>query len=243
MNKPILGMAILLVAACAARAQENDTLSLAHSFDNAAAPLSETSAAQAKLFDSDPGGSTTFATPAAEPAPAVPAARPSPAKPKPKMPKFVFGDRDDYRWQLYLGVEFYRFLSNIYNASMVGTNTTLDYYTNSWFAVEGSIVTGFAPPVLDNEHVKYFGGGGGIRIGGRRNQFEPWAHALVGGSHLQPQTAGNSRSALSAQAGIGLDYRLNSRLSLRAELDWVYTTFFGQTQNNFQGTTGAVFHF
>jgi len=243
MKKPILGMAILLAAACAAKAQENSNLALALGSDNAAAPLSETSAAQAKLFDSDAGGSTTFATPAAEPAPAVPAARPTPAKPKPKMPKFVFGDRDDYRWQLYVGVEFYRFLSNIYNASMVGTNTTLDYYTNSWFAVEGSIVTGFAPPVLDNEHVKYFGGGGGIRIGGRRNQFEPWAHALVGGSHLQPQTAGNSRSALSAQAGIGLDYRLNARLSLRAELDWVYTTFFGQTQNNFQGTTGAVFHF
>ena len=241
MNKPILGMAILLVAACGARAQENDTLAVARSFDNAAAPFSETSAAQVKLFDTDASDPTVFATPV--PAAAVPAASPTPAKPKPKLPKFVFGDRDDYRWQLYVGVEFYRFLSNIYNASMVGTNTTLDYYTNGWFAVEGSIVTGFAPPVIDNEHVKYFGGGGGIRIGGRRNQFEPWAHALVGGSHLQPQTAGNSRSALSAQAGIGLDYRLNSRLSLRAELDWVYTTFFGQTQNNFQGTTGAVFHF
>ena len=241
MKKPILGMAILFVAACAANAQGNGAVgSLALGNDNIAAPFSETSGSQVALFDSGVADSTTtFATPA--PAPAVPAARP--AAPKPKLPKFVFGDRDDYRWQLYVGVEFYRFLSNILTASLVGTNTTLDYYTNSWFAVEGSIVTGFAPPVQGNEHVKYFGGGGGIRIGGRRNQFEPWAHALVGGSHLQPQTAGNSRSALSAQAGIGLDYRLNSRLSLRAELDWVYTTFFNQTQNNFQGTTGAVFHF
>jgi opacity protein-like surface antigen len=240
MKKPILGVAILLAVACAARAQEGDTSSLASSFGNAAAPFSETSAAQAKLFETDGAASDsgTFATPAAA---AVPAALP--AAPKPKPPKFVFGDRDDYRWQLYVGVEFYRFLSNIYIASLVGTNTTLDYYTNSWFAVEGSVVTGFAPPVVDNEHVKYFGGSGGIRIGGRRNQFEPWAHGLVGGSHLQPQTAGHSKNALSAQAGIGLDYRLNSRLSLRAELDWVYTAFFGQSQNNFQGTTGAVFHF
>jgi len=240
MKKPILGMAILLAAACAANAQNSGWPGrLAFGSDNVAAPFNETSASQVTLFDSgvaDP--STTFAAPG--PAPAVPAARP--AAPKPK-PKFVFGDRDDFRWQLYVGVEFYRFLSNIITASLVGTNTTLDYYTNSWFAVEGSIVTGFAPPVQGDEHVKYFGGGGGIRIGGRRNQFEPWAHALVGGSRLQPQTAGNSRSALSAQAGIGLDYRLNSRLSLRAELDWVYTTFFGQTQNNFQATTGAVFHF
>jgi len=240
MNKPILGMAVLLAVACAAIAQENGVArSLASSYDNAAAPFSETSAAQVTLFDTGTAESRgSFATPA--PSGAVPAALP--AAPKPK-PKFVFGDRDDYRWQLYVGVEFYRFLSNIITASLVGTNTTLDYYTNGWFAVEGSVVTGFAPPITGNEHVKYFGGGGGIRIGGRRNQFEPWAHALVGGSHLQPQTAGNSRSALSAQGGIGLDYRLNSRLSLRAELDWVYTTFFNQTQNNFQATTGAVFHF
>jgi opacity protein-like surface antigen len=235
--KPILGMAILLAVACAANAQSNASLALGN--DNAAAPFTETSAAQVTLFDSGVvGSSVTFATPAA-----APAALPAAPKPKSKLPKFVFGDRDDYRWQLYVGVEFYRFLSNIITASLVGTNTTLDYYTNSWFAVEGSFVTGFAPPIQDNEHVKYFGGGGGIRVGGRRNQLEPWAHALVGGSHLQPQTAGNSRSALSAQAGIGLDYRLNSRLSARAELDWVYTTFFGQTQNNFQATTGMVFHF
>ena len=236
MKRPILGMAILLAAACAASAQENAAGSATRSFDNVAAPFNETSAAQVTLFNVDASDSATFATPT----PAVPAALP--AAPKPK-PKFVFGDRDDYRWQLYVGVEFYRFLSNIITASLVGTNTTIDYYTNSWFAVEGSFVTGFAPPVTDNEHVKYFGGGGGIRIGGRRNQFEPWAHALVGGSHFQPQTAGNSRNALSAQAGIGLDYRLNSRLSLRAEIDWVYTTFFNQTQNNFQGTAGTVFHF
>jgi len=240
MKKPILGMAILLGTACAASAQNNGAArSLALGNDNVAVPFSETSASQVTLFDSGVAESaTTLATPV--PTSAFPATRP--AAPKSK-PKFVFGDRDDYRWQLYVGVEFYRFLSNIITASLVGTNTTLDYYTNSWFAVEGSVVTGFAPPVQGDEHVKYFGGGGGIRIGGRRNQFEPWAHALVGGSHLQPQTAGNSRSALSAQAGIGLDYRLNSRLSARAELDWVYTTFFGQTQNNFQGTSGLVFHF
>ena len=65
----------------------------------------------------------------------------------------------------------------------------------------------------------------------------------MGGSHLQPQTAGNSRNGLSAQAGIGLDYRLHSRFSIRGETDWLYTTFFNQTQNNFQATLSVVFHF
>lgn len=174
----------------------------------------------------------------AEPS-ATPASTPVPAA----RPKFVFGERDDYRWQLGVGVEFFRFQSDIYSSSMVGLNTTLTYYTNAWFAVEGNIITGFAPPIYVNEHVKMVGGGGGIRIGGRRARFEPWGHALVGPAHLQPQTAGNSRTALMTQAGIGLDYRVHSRLSFRLETDWVYTQFFKQTQNNFQGVAGIVLHF
>jgi hypothetical protein len=140
-------------------------------------------------------------------------------------------------------VEFFRFQSNVINASLVGLNTTVTYYTNSWFALEGNIVTGFAPEIYDREHVKLFGGAGGIRIGERKAQWEPWAHGLVGGSHLQPQTAAASRNSLMAQAGIGVDYRLHARLSLRVEGDWVYTEYFGQTQNNFQGVAGVVLHF
>jgi hypothetical protein len=36
-------------------------------------------------------------------------------------------------------------------------------------------------------------------------------------------------------AGAGeVDYRLHARLSFRMETDSIYTTFFGQSQNNFQ---------
>ena len=239
MKKPILGMAIMLVAACAGFAQQDDNAPVpARNAENSAAPSGDTSAAQVNLFETGNSerNSLALATPGA------PAAAPLPAAPAPR-PNFVFGDRDDYRWQLGLGASFVRFQSSIIDASLVGTNTTVSYFTNGWLAIEGDIVTGFAPTILVNEHVKYFGGGGGIRVGGRRNRFEPWAHALVGGSHLQPQTAGNSRNGLSAQAGIGLDYRLHSRFSIRGETDWLYTTFFNQTQNNFQATLSVVFHF
>jgi hypothetical protein len=239
MMKPILGMAILLGAACALSAQQtNSTSSTGRSSENAAAAFSDTSAAQVNLFEADASESRSFAL--AMPGAPVPA--PPPAAPAPK-PNFLYGNRDDYRWQLGLGVEFLRFQSGIINASLVGTNTTVSYFTNGWFAIEGNIVTGFAPSVNVNEHVKYLGGGGGIRIGSRRHRFEPWVHALVGGAHLQPQTAGNSRNALSAQAGIGLDFRMNSRFSVRGQTDWVYDTFFNQTQNNFQGALSVVFHF
>jgi hypothetical protein len=239
MKKPILGMAIMLGASCVLSAQQTNSLpSAGRSPENAAAAFSDTSAAQVNLIETANSESRSFSL--AAPGSADPA--PVPAAPAPK-PNFIYGNRDDYRWQLGLGVSFIRFQSDIINASLVGTNTTVSYFTNGWLAVEGDIVTGFAPAINVNEHVKYFGGGGGIRVGGRRNRFEPWAHALVGGAHLQPQTAGNSRNGLSAQAGIGLDYRLHSRFSIRGETDWVYTTFFNQTQNNFQAALDVVFHF
>src|SRR5262249_59562955 len=45
-----------------------------------------------------------------------------PAAPK---PKFVFGGRDDFRWQLGLGIAWNRFRSSIFDASAVGLNTSL----------------------------------------------------------------------------------------------------------------------
>jgi hypothetical protein len=236
MKKALIGV-WLLVGSCGARAQEQS------------GPLAP--GTSVVLSDESSGTLAALPTPmvnidlanySPESSPAEPGAA-SAAKPTPAKPKFVFGERDDYRWQLGVGVEFFRFQSDIYSASLVGLNTTLTYYTNAWFALEGNVITGFAPAIYANEHVKMVGGAGGIRIGGRRARFEPWGHVLVGADHLQPQTAGNSRHALMTQAGIGLDYRVHSRLSFRLETDWVYTQFFKQTQNNFQGVAGVVLHF
>jgi len=238
MKKVLMGV-LLLGMAVGLRAQDEGA---APGRANAAASFSESSASQVTLYAAPASDSGSFVM--ASPAAGEASAMPSPATPVPAAkPRYIFGDRDDYRWQLGVGVEYLRFRSNVFDASMVGLNTTLTYFTNSWFALEGNLVTGFAPQIYQNEHVKLFGGAGGIRIGGRRAKWEPWGHALVGGSHLQPQTARASRNALMAQAGIGVDYRVHSRLSLRVEGDWVYTTYFSQTQNNFQGVAGVVLHF
>jgi hypothetical protein len=237
MKKAVTGV-LLLMTACVVGAQEEG---VAPSRTNVVMGFSETSASQVNLFPTNGGasepGNFAVAREAGE-ASALPGAAAPAAK-----PRYIFGDRDDYRWQLGLGVEFFRFRSDVIDASMVGLNTTVTYYTNSWFAVEGSIVTGFAPMIYDREHVKLFGGAGGVRIGGRRARWEPWAHALVGGSHLQPQTALGSRNSLMVQAGGGVDFRVYARLSLRAQADWVYTQYFHQNQNNFQAVAGIVFHF
>ena len=245
MRKPILGFLFLLTATCALSIQAQEigsTEGSARGWANSAAPFSATSASRVNLLDSSADYSASRSFALATPEPAMPA-DPAPAAAPAAKPRFIFGDRDDYRWQLALGVEFYRFQSRIFDASLVGLNTTITYFTNDWFAVEGNLVTGFAPEIYTNEHVKLFSGNGGVRIGSRRARFEPWGHALVGGAHLQPQTAGNSRNSLSVQAGGGVDFRVNARLSLRVEADWVRTQFFSDAQNNFQGVAAVVFHF
>jgi len=241
MTKLLVGMMITLALACGVNAQDPAGN---RSRENSAADFSATSASQVTLISAG-AAARDFSPAKAESTAATPkpeaAAAPAPA-PAAK-PRYIFGDRDDYRWQLGVGVEFFRFRSNVIDASLVGLNTTVTYFTNSWFAVEGNLITGFAPEVYDREHVKVVGGGGGIRIGGRRQRWEPWGHALVGGNHLQPQTAGASKTSLMAQAGLGVDYRVHARLSFRVEGDWVYTQYFSQTQNNFQGVAGVVLHF
>jgi len=237
MKKPILGMALVLASACVVCAQENMSASSARGTENAAA-FENTSAAQVNLFNAS--GSEPFALSA--PAPAAPEPAATPADPA-ATPKFVWGERDDYRWQLCLGGEFFRFRSKVFNASAGGINTTITYFTNTWFAVEGDFIAAFAPPLTDNNHVKYFQGAGGIRIGGRRARFEPFGHALVGGAHMQPQTAAGSRTALAVTGGGGLDFRINSRLSVRGEADYVYTQFYHESQDNFAASLGLVFHF
>src|SRR5436309_5890557 len=67
------------------------------------------------------------------PSPATTSSAPSAPVPEPEpRPKFVYGSRDDYRWQLGFGVAVMRFRSAQFYATGVGTNTSLVYFTNEW---------------------------------------------------------------------------------------------------------------
>jgi opacity protein-like surface antigen len=161
----------------------------------------------------------------------------------PAAQKVDVTETDTLRWQLAIGPTFVRFHNRIFNADMAGTITSLAWSRNEWLSFEGQVVTGFAPEIYTREHVKYVSYGGGVKIGSHRAKWEPFAHALIGGAHQQPQTAGNSRNAFMIQAGGGVDYRLWPKMSLRAEADYLHTNFFKTSQNNFQASIGAVFHF
>jgi opacity protein-like surface antigen len=263
MKRLLLSLLLGCVGVCAVRAQEN--ISSANTVgSNAAANFSATSAARVPLvqplaqagplFTADTLDSasanaagpvtvtTALALPMAAPNAAIsdPAAEPSPAP----RPKFIYSDRDDFRWQLGLGVSFERFRSSIYSASAVGTTTSLGYFLSDFLGVEGNVNTFFAPTILQNEHIKLVNYGFGPKFAWRRPRWEPWFHGLFGGTHAFPQTGNhNSQNGFAVQLGGGVDYRLLPRLSARAEVDYVGTKLFGQWQNNGQGTLSLVFHF
>lgn len=185
----------------------------------------------------------TFETPVVTTAPAVPLATAEPAAPPPK-PKFLYSQSDMDRWELGLGFNWIRFRSSIFNASAVGLKTSVVYYTNEWFGIEGNVSAVFAPEIFDREHVKLLVYGGGPKVAWRRyKRWDPWLHGIFGGAHEQPQTAGNSRNSYSILAGGGADYNFNARFSGRLEGNYIRTGFFGQSQNNFQLGAGLVVHF
>jgi len=125
----------------------------------------------------------------------------------------------------------------------VGVKTSISYFTNEWFAIEANVSADFAPQIFDREHVKTVVYGAGPKIAWRADRWEPWVHGIFGGAHEMPQTRGNSKNAFSIQAGGGVDYHINPRFSARLEGNYVRTTFFSQSQNNFELTAGVVFHF
>jgi hypothetical protein len=219
---------------------------------NAAQDFSATSAAKATLL-SDLAAADTFSTSATKltnpfAAPVVPTAlalpldSAEPASPSPR-PRFLYGGRGDYRWELGLGLTVLRFRSSVFNATCVGVNTSVVYFTNEWFGIEGNVSAVYAPTVYVNEHVKIVTYGGGPKITWRQKQWEPWLHGIFGGAHEQPQVSGSSRNSYVIKVGGGADYRWNPRISFRLGGDYVRTGFFNRSQNNFQLAGGFVFHF
>ena len=184
-----------------------------------------------------PAKSTFWAVAAASPESASPDASPAPA------PKFLYGGRDDFRWQLAIGVDWLRFRSNIFNASAVGVKASVTYFTNDWFGIEGNVATAFAPQIYQAEHVKLLTFGAGPKIAWRERRWEPWAHAIIGAAHEQPQVADQGKTSFATELGGGADYRFNPRFSGRLEADWIHSSFFSHTQNNFELMGGVVFHF
>ena len=192
------------------------------------------SALPAASFGSIPSAALSSAPP---PRAALPNA---PAPPPPPL--------DDFgnRWDLAAGYEYVHFTSAPFSANLSGLHTSLAYSLNEWFALEGSVVAAFGGDVFaPGETAKYvlLTGGGRIYWNRAPKRWSPWAHALVGGAHVNPQVANSSKNGFAFQTGGGVDYFFNPRLSFRGEGDYLYTRLYSAHQNNFQIGVGFVLHF
>ena len=252
--KRLLLAVLLLGSIHTAEAQVSTPPTLQIDRGNTAQDVSSTSAAKATLLGdfsaADLFSSATaspakvFSTPVVATALALPLENAEPPSPSPSpKPKFLYGGRDDYRWELGLAATWLRFRSSAFNASAVGISTSVTYYTNQWFGIEGNLIAAFAPTIFDKEHVKIATYGGGPKIAWRQRNWEPWVHGIFGGAHEVPQVSLGSKNSYAIKVGGGADYRWNPRLSFRLEGDYVRTGFFNQSQNNFQLAGGVVFHF
>jgi len=172
--------------------------------------------------------------------------RPQPAFPNSPAPRQSSGSSyDGYRWDLAIGYEFVHFDSAPFSANLSGLHTDLTYNVNNWVGLEGNVVSAFGSDVFGGEMSKYvlYTVGARINAGPSRRRITPWGHALVGGAHLNPQVAGESKNGFALQLGGGADWSYNPRVSIRAEADYVRTQLYSSSQNNFQIGLGAVIHF
>ena len=171
---------------------------------------------------------------------------PNPALPNAPAPRQSSSSSEiAYRWDLAVGYEYIHFDSAPFSANLHGIHTDLTYNVNDWFGLEGSLISAFGSDVFAGEMSKYvlYTVGGRINAGSTRHRLVPWGHILVGGAHLNPQVAHESKNGFALQLGGGADWRFHERLSFRGEADYVRTQLYSSSQNNFQIGIGAVLHF
>jgi hypothetical protein len=200
---------------------------------SAAAPIAANSFLLAQTAPKPSLAALSFATSAPTP---TPAADPAPA------PPYGYNERD-YNLEIALGVSVIRFRSPAYDATGVGFHAASAFFFKDWLAIEAAVSSGFAPTIFADEHVKVLTYGAGPKISFGRQRLEPWVHALAGGIHALPQTALGGQNGFQVTAGVGADYGLNPRLSIRLEGDYVGSRLFSTWQQNFQGIAAVVIHF
>ena len=189
----------------------------------------------------DPGNLAAF-SPLATSAEVMSSWSAPPPAPEPTPRPYNYNENPN-KWQLGIAFALVRFRSSVYYASAPGFNSSLTYWWKDWVGIEGSVTSAFAPPVFENEHFRYLGYGAGPKFSFGQGRLVPWAHALVGGVHLIPQTASGGQNGFEITMGGGVDYGINSVISAKAGVDYLGTHMFGQWQSSAQIVAGFSFRF
>lgn len=147
------------------------------------------------------------------------------------------------------------FFGYSYDRTPVVTSDTIN--SNGWDAsLEGKIFP-FVGMVVDVDG--HYGSGAfaginadvsahnvllGPRVSAQVERFRPFGEFLVGAGHISRSNGiSDSDTSFINAAGGGLDYRMAGPVSIRGQLDWIETRFYGQTQNGVRFSTGIAIHF
>ena len=168
----------------------------------------------------------------------------SPAPAPVPDPQYVQGVFVNYNWQAYIGYTFTHFSAQGgISRNQNGFNWGIVRYFNSWFGIEGEMFATHDSPNNQSSWFLFGGGGPRFRWEARRG-IEVFAHALVGYSHLTPQTAFGDQEAFGYELGGGADFPTPlRRIDLRAGADMIGTRYFGNNQFNPKVYGGVVFKF
>jgi len=251
MKKWLVVMAMALGLGSGAYAQESSVLVVAREKDGGSAEhlrgtswgIAAASSANTNDYFLAPGLKLSFAEPVAPEFAVVEMAAPT-ASPAQGPKHHTARESDDYRLQIGLGFTYVRFRSAAFDVGMYGLNTSVVYFPSQWLGAEANFTAAFGPHVFNNsiDQTRYAGITGGPKIIWRKEGWEPWAHALVGIAHVNPQLGGVSKNGVAIQVGGGIDYPLGP-LVLRFEGDYIRSQLYKMGQDNFQGVVGVVFHF
>ncbi|MGA8143288.1 MAG: hypothetical protein WB987_05295 [Candidatus Acidiferrales bacterium] len=238
----LLGVVFLLTGTSSAQNNSVNPLLLAAPFSmsssgNISAP--STSSSTSTLYSLSPTPAATGSV--------APAANPFSSGSAPNLapdPQYVQGVFTNYSWQAYIGYTFFHFSGpHGISRNQNGFNYSLVYYFNSWFGLEGEMMATHDSP--SNQSSWFLFGGGGPRVRWQAPKgIELFAHALVGYSHLTPQTPFGKQEAFGYEAGGGADFSTPfRRLALRVGADMVGTQYYNDNQFNPKAYAGIVFKF
>jgi hypothetical protein len=84
----------------------------------------------------------------------------------------------------------------------------------------------------------------GPRVSVQVQRFRPFAEFLAGAAHVSRSNGiSDSNTSFADGAGGGLDYRVAGPLTVRGQLDWITTRFYGYSQNGVRLSFGVALHF
>jgi len=84
----------------------------------------------------------------------------------------------------------------------------------------------------------------GPRVSVTVKRFRPFGEFLAGFGHISRSNGiSDSNTSFVDGLGGGLDYRVFGPVTVRAQLDWLNTRFYGEGQNGVRFSTGVALHF